>query len=728
MAFNIIGAAIGFVIPAAKQLVSAFIDHKFSKEDKRNLPVKVQEIRQDQRVRQAEIDYYNRREAREKELLQIQELRLKADMQIAAAKAEREERALRLKQEELEDKRKLSALYLDLIREKTVREIELKQKEIQAIFDQQKWPGILSRDEAQRIFVDEQKKPRLLMLVPPPDISEDFPISFRDSLNKEIRNQLKIFLEKSYPLQSDLCPVEFYGKYFERSVFDAEVKQLETILSAVPTAIIYTDVTDHEVYFNVRFWGLQEPVSLSFEPWNWEEVKQQLEEAGNDERQSFRVIRQTIVTLHKLLAAFLADWYYLNINPNYEPQLFNIESEIPAEWKATIIEKLATLRQEYKEIYDNELKALADLQSQQAHICQREVDKDGEFKKINYPRRRRLDSSSSASSASSASLAYTAMGYFSSWKSHDLELLADLQNQKTQRWQCIKTITGHNNRINSVAISSDGKILASGSEGNTIKLWNLHNGKIINTLHEHSSSVRSVAFSPDGLILASGSSDKSIKLWSSPTENTFVSKTFTGHLDNVVSVAFSPDCKTLASGCADKTIRIWNLKNNQLIYTLSGHQYAVMSVVFSVNGETLISGSIDDTIKIWDLKTKAAIHTLKAHSSSVRSVAISPDGKIIASGSFDQTVKIWDLQTGNLIHTFSGHINTISSVAFSPDGKTLASGSVDSTIKLWHLGKKELINTLSGHTGGIYCVAFSPDGKMIVSGGEDKTIKIWRCE
>jgi hypothetical protein len=153
------------------------------------------------------------------------------------------------------------------------------------------------------------------MLVPPPDISDDFPISFRDSLKKEIRNQLKLFLEKYYPLSGDYCPVEFYGKYFERSIFDAEVKQLETILSAVPTAIIYTDITDHEVYFNVRFWGLQEPVSLSFEPWNWEEFKENIQDDSNDETKSLRAIRQTIVVLHKLLAAFLADWYYLNIDP-----------------------------------------------------------------------------------------------------------------------------------------------------------------------------------------------------------------------------------------------------------------------------------------------------------------------------------------------------------------------------------------------------------------------------
>ncbi|MBW4564055.1 MAG: PD40 domain-containing protein [Mojavia pulchra JT2-VF2] len=657
MGFNIIGAVVSFVLPAAERLVSAFIDHTFTKEDKGNLPVKVQEVRQDQRVRQAEIDYYNRREAREKELLQIQELRFKADIQIAAAKAEREERALQLKQEELEDKRKLSALYLDLIREKTAQEIELKQKEIQAIFDQQRWPGVLSRDEAQRIFVDEQKKPRLLMLVPPPDISEDFPISFRDSLNKEIRNQLKIFLEKHYPLQGDLCPVEFYGKYFERSVFDAEVKQLETILSAVPTAIIYTDVTDHEVYFNVRFWGLQEPVSLSFEPWNWEEVKKELEQAGNDEKQSLRVIRQTIVILHKLLAAFLADWYYLNINPNYEPQLFNIESEIPLEWKATIVDKLAAIRQEYREIYDNELK-----------------------------------------------------------------LLADSQSQKNQRWRCVNTLSGHSNRIYSIAISPDGKTLASGSGDNTIKVWNLYNGELLATLNGHSSAVRSVAFSSDGLILASGSNDNTVKLWYSLTGTTFLGE------NNVTSVAFSSDGRTLASSSGDNNIKIWNLKTNELIYTLSGHEKCAMSVVFALNGQALISGSIDHTIKIWNMKTGLAIHTLKEHSAAVRTIAISPDGKTLASGSDDKTIKIWYLPSGKIIHTFYGHVNAISSVAFSPDGKTLASTSSDTTIKLWHLATKELLYTLAGHGSNIYSVAFSPDGKTIFSSNENTTIKIWRCE
>lgn len=661
MPFNIVGAVAVFVASAASRIASTFLKNVV--DDTSNLPAKVQEVRLDQRSRQAEIDYYRRREVREQKLLELQDLRLKADLQIESASAEREERSLKLterelqlKAEELADKRQMSSLYLELMREKTAQEIELKQKEIQAIFDQQKWPGVLSRDEVERIFGDEQKKPRLLMLVPPPDISEDFPLSFRDSLKKEVRNQLKGFLERHYSLEGEICPVEFYGKYFERSIFDAEVKQLETILAAIPTAIIYSDITDHEVYFNVRFWGLQDTVSLSFEPWNWEEAKKQLQEAGNDEIQSLRIIRQTIVTLHKLLAAFLADWYYLNIDPNYEPQLFKLDSEIPNAWSKTITDKLKLTQQQYQKAYNT-----------------------------------------------------------------DLKLLADWETSKTQPWRCANTLSGHSNHVYSVAISSDGQI-ASGSADNTINIWDLTTGDSICTFTGHSGSVSSLAFSPDGQTLASGSADNTIKLWYSRT-----GVTFTGHSDNLPSVAFSPNGKTVASGSKDKTIKIWDLITGEAICTLTGHEEPVSSIVFSSDGQNLISGSSDKTIKIWDLSTGEATRTLTQHLKDVWSVAISPDGKTLASGSADNTIKIWNFHTGSLLHTFSEHTSAIRSVAFSPDGQILASGGNDKTIKLWHLGTRELIHTLSGHLESIRSVVFSPDGKTIVSGSNDTTIKIWQC-
>ncbi|EKF04447.1 kinase domain protein [Tolypothrix sp. PCC 7601] len=295
-----------------------------------------------------------------------------------------------------------------------------------------------------------------------------------------------------------------------------------------------------------------------------------------------------------------------------------------------------------------------------------------------------------------------------------------------------RTITGHSGGVYSVAISPDGKTLASGSADSTIKLWNIPRGEPIRTLTGHSGLIYSVAISPDGKTLASGSFDTTIKLWNLATGEQI--GTLTRHSNSVYSVAISPDGNTLAS-IADNTIKLWNLATKEQIRTLPSERYAntghssfVYSVAISPDGNTLASGSLDNTIKLWNLATGELIRTLNRHSDGVISVAISRDGKTLASGSLDNTIKLWNLATGEEIRTLTGHSDTPFVVAFSPDGKTLASGSADKTIKLWNLATGEEIRTLNRHSQGVISVAFSPDGKTLVSGSDDKTIKIWRLK
>ncbi|WP_445636353.1 hypothetical protein NSTC745_01242 [Nostoc sp. DSM 114161] len=280
--------------------------------------------------------------------------------------------------------------------------------------------------------------------------------------------------------------------------------------------------------------------------------------------------------------------------------------------------------------------------------------------------------------------------------------------------------------VSSVAISPDGKTLASGGNDKTIKIWNISTGEIIHTLSGHSRPVESVAISPDGKTLASGSGDKTIKIW-----NIFTGKairTLSGHSNSIVSVAISPDGKTLASGSDDKTIKIWDLSTGKVIRTLSGHSKSVESVAISPDGKTLASSSnvgSYGTIRIWDLSTGELIRTLSGNTVVVNSVAFSPDGKTLASGGFGETIEISNISTGKLIRTLSGNTVVVNSVAFSPDGKTLASGSLDETIRIWDLSTGELIRTLSGHSDSVNSVVISPDGKTLASGSKDGTIKIW---
>jgi WD40 repeat protein len=83
----------------------------------------------------------------------------------------------------------------------------------------------------------------------------------------------------------------------------------------------------------------------------------------------------------------------------------------------------------------------------------------------------------------------------------------------TSSWQVIRTFEGHTGRVTSVAFNPDGRLLASGSADETIKLWDVATGREVRTLEGHTGYVESVAFSPDGKLLASGSWDGTIKLW-----------------------------------------------------------------------------------------------------------------------------------------------------------------------------------------------------------------------
>ncbi|MHC5938019.1 protein kinase domain-containing protein [Nostoc sp.] len=295
----------------------------------------------------------------------------------------------------------------------------------------------------------------------------------------------------------------------------------------------------------------------------------------------------------------------------------------------------------------------------------------------------------------------------------------------------VNTLQGHESSVLSVAISPDGKTIASSGGDSTIKLWNLATGKQISSLKGHSQQVNVVAISPDGKTLVSGSDDNTIKIWNLATRKLI--RTLSGHSDSVHALAISADSETLVSGSDDNTIKIWDLATGEQIRTLLGHTFWVRSVAISPDAMILASGSFDKTIKIWNLTKGYSIRTLEGNSQTVTAVAISPDGKTLASASRDvydgqrlRTIKLWNLVTGREIRTLAGHSNTVTSIAFSADGKIIASGSRDRTIKLWNPATGEEILTLTGHTNTVTSVTFSPDSKTLVSGSEDSTIKIWR--
>jgi WD40 repeat protein len=173
------------------------------------------------------------------------------------------------------------------------------------------------------------------------------------------------------------------------------------------------------------------------------------------------------------------------------------------------------------------------------------------------------------------------------------------------------TLAGHDKWIYSLAISPDGQTLVSSGGDKTVKIWQLGSDRQgaspmnlarsqespLRTLTGHSDWVRTVAISPDGQILATGSDDNTIKLWELNTGKLI--RTLTGHSDWVLSLAMTPDGQTLVSGSRDNTIKLWHLNTGKLLRTLTGHKKWVYSLAVTPDGHTLASGSEDKTIKIW---------------------------------------------------------------------------------------------------------------------------------
>ncbi|BAZ02179.1 WD40 domain-containing protein [Tolypothrix tenuis PCC 7101] len=219
---------------------------------------------------------------------------------------------------------------LELLGEWQANQVQRQLPDIRNFFEQRDLSNIFSREETYNILSNGQKKHRLLVLVAPPHISPHCPSSLQHDLPIELPEKLKTFLHRDYPLNSDLCPVEFYGDYFMRAISDTDILQLQQILPPIPTVVLHSKITDYEVYFHANFWhpNNSKIAKINLPTWNWEEAYEALQAADYNETRAIRTIRQIIVTLHQLLAALLTDWYYLHLNHLYEPQLFDLEPEL----------------------------------------------------------------------------------------------------------------------------------------------------------------------------------------------------------------------------------------------------------------------------------------------------------------------------------------------------------------------------------------------------------------
>jgi len=267
--------------------------------------------------------------------------------------------------------------------------------------------------------------------------------------------------------------------------------------------------------------------------------------------------------------------------------------------------------------------------------------------------------------------------------------------------------------------------------GSTARLWDAATLQPIGLPLKHDNYVNAVAFSPDGKTFLTGSRDKTARFWDVP--ETLPPEVVLPHKAPVTAVAFSPDGKLLCTGGGEirstkGDVQLWEAATGKPVGDPLLHPGMVSAVAFSPDGSRLLTGSWPKSVQLWEVATRKPLGRPRElqQPDGIWAVAFGPEAHTIQSMDTQGMVRLWDSTTGKLIREQRPNIGIIEVV--SADGKRALSGAgEDNTAMLIQIEPRKLIGNFQ-HDGELMAVAFRPDGAMLLTGGADGAARLWDAD
>ena len=291
---------------------------------------------------------------------------------------------------------------------------------------------------------------------------------------------------------------------------------------------------------------------------------------------------------------------------------------------------------------------------------------------------------------------------------------------------------GHEFTVWSLAITPDGRIIVSGGQDATIRLWDFASGKELHKFLGHNGPVYRLVVMPDGKRLVSiADKDLAVKIWDLETHELI--RSLAPNSVHVTAIAVGPDQRFIVTGGDDGVARYWDIDRGVMLRS-SDHGRGIYSLMVSPDGRYLISGSKQTpgtrdvgVVWIWDFELGVLLRLLEGRQGHVTALAMTADSRYILSGDQHGIVYLWDLETGTLLKTMTGHHAPILTIYITNDGQHVITGSSDGTVRVWVLRGGVLIADLT-HTDNVHSMVVTPDGRYVITGSMDGLVEIWEFE